>query len=184
MQMLFKFKSPLLKPKPKLFFSNFYFEFPNSHIGHFTKLPMITMALKWHHKNIFNKITILKEFLQSSNIVFYSFDCDYTHMASWLVLLQCKNDGVSFNPKKGSWILKCKNFLPPWKILISLISNNGQQIAMEKKSLVFIKWKNLCFQFFEIEEPQISGFGKFSEFKNLETRFLSRSKIWILKNMK
>ncbi len=50
---------------PKLFFFNFYFEFLNTHIGHFTKLPMITMALKWHHENIFNKITILKKIWQS-----------------------------------------------------------------------------------------------------------------------
>jgi hypothetical protein len=58
-QLLFKFKGHLLKPKPKIFVFNLYFEFPNIHISHLTQLPMITMALKWHHKNISNKITIL-----------------------------------------------------------------------------------------------------------------------------
>ncbi len=125
-------KSYIKTKTQNYYFFNFYFEFLNTCIGHFIKLPMITIALKWHHKNIFNKITILNFFWQSSNIVFCSFDCDSTHMASRSVLLQCKNDKVSFNPKKGLWILKCKNFLPPWKILINLISNNGQKISMEK----------------------------------------------------
>ncbi len=110
---------------PKLFFFNFYFEFLNTHIGHFTKLPMITMALKWHHENIFNKITILKKIWQSFDIVFCSFDYDHTQMALRLVLPQCKDDGVFVNLKKGSQILKCKNFLPHWKIFINLVSNNG-----------------------------------------------------------
>jgi hypothetical protein len=70
MQLLFKFKEPLWKPKPKIIFFNFHFESLNIDIGHFTKLPMITMAWKWHHKNIFNKITVLKEFWQLSDIVF------------------------------------------------------------------------------------------------------------------
>jgi hypothetical protein len=36
------------------------------------------MALKWHHKNISNKITILKEFWWLFNMVFGLFDCDCT----------------------------------------------------------------------------------------------------------
>jgi hypothetical protein len=55
MQILFKFKGPLLKPKPKIIF-NFYFEFLNTHISHLAQLPMITMTLKWHHKNILTKL--------------------------------------------------------------------------------------------------------------------------------
>ncbi len=39
---------------------------------------MINMALKWHHKNISNKIAIFIEFWQSPNVLFASFDCDYT----------------------------------------------------------------------------------------------------------
>jgi hypothetical protein len=41
---------------------------------------MINMALKWHHKNISNEVTILKKFWQSFNMFFGSFDCDYTHI--------------------------------------------------------------------------------------------------------
>ncbi len=55
MELLFNFKVPLLKPKPKINIFQFYFEFFNIHIIHLTKFPMITMALKWHHKNILNK---------------------------------------------------------------------------------------------------------------------------------
>jgi hypothetical protein len=58
MQLLFKFKGPLLKLKPKLLF----FEFFNIHISHLTLYSMINMALKWHHKNISNKITVFIEF--------------------------------------------------------------------------------------------------------------------------
>ncbi len=81
---------------PNFFFSNFYFEVLSIYISHLTQLLMITMALKWHHKNISNKITILKEFWQSYDIVFGLFDCDYTWMASRLVLFQCKDDKVFF----------------------------------------------------------------------------------------
>ncbi len=55
-------------------------------------------------------------------------------MALRSILPQCKDDRVFINLKKGSQILKCKNFLRPWKIFINLISNNGQQIAMEEES--------------------------------------------------
>jgi hypothetical protein len=78
MQLLFKFKSLLLKLKPNFFFLNFYFEFLNIHINHLAQHSMITMALKWHHKNISNKIIILIEFWWSHNVFFGSFDCDYT----------------------------------------------------------------------------------------------------------
>jgi hypothetical protein len=46
MQLLFKFKVPLLKPKPKIIFLNFYFELFNIHISHLTLHSMINMALK------------------------------------------------------------------------------------------------------------------------------------------
>jgi hypothetical protein len=80
MQWLFKFKSPISKPKLKIFFLDFYFELFSIHINHLTKLPMINIALKWHHKNISNKVTILKKFWPSSNMVLGLFDCDYTHI--------------------------------------------------------------------------------------------------------
>jgi hypothetical protein len=54
--MLFKFKGPFLKPKPKIVFFQFYFEFLNIHISHLAQLPMITMALKWHHKTYLTKL--------------------------------------------------------------------------------------------------------------------------------
>ncbi len=57
---------------------SFYFEFLNTHISHLTQLPMINMALKWQHKTIFFKITILKEFWQLFDMVFSLFDCDCT----------------------------------------------------------------------------------------------------------
>jgi hypothetical protein len=39
---------------------------------------MIDMALKWHHKNISNKIIIFIEFWWSPNVLFGLLDCDYT----------------------------------------------------------------------------------------------------------
>jgi len=78
MQLLFKFKCLLLKPKPKIHILNFYFEFFNIHISHLSLDSMINMALKWHHKNISNKITIFIEFWELPNMFFGSFDCDYT----------------------------------------------------------------------------------------------------------
>jgi len=78
MQLLFKFKGPLLKPKPKKIILNFYFEFFNIHISHLALHFMINMALKWHHKNIFNKITIFIEFWCLPDMFFSLFDCDYT----------------------------------------------------------------------------------------------------------
>ncbi len=76
-------------------------------------------------------------------------------IASRPIPLQCKDDRFLFNLKKGSWILNCKNFLPPWKIPVNLLSDSGQQMTMETNPQVFIKWKNLCLQFFQIEEPLI-----------------------------
>jgi hypothetical protein len=46
MHILFKFKVHLLKPKPKIIFLNFYFEFFNTHINHVAQHSMINMALK------------------------------------------------------------------------------------------------------------------------------------------
>jgi hypothetical protein len=82
MQLLFKFKGPLLKPKPNIYiFLNFCFEFFNIHINHLALHSMINMTLKWHHKNISNKIIILIEFWWLFDVLFGSFDCDYTHVA-------------------------------------------------------------------------------------------------------
>jgi hypothetical protein len=78
MQLLFKFKGPLLKPKPKIIFFEI-FEFFNNHISHLTQHSTINMALKWDHKNIFNKITIFIKFRWSPNVLFGLFDCDSTH---------------------------------------------------------------------------------------------------------
>jgi hypothetical protein len=55
---MFKFKCFLLKPKQKIIF----FEFFNIHISHLAQHSTINMALKWHHKNISNKNTILLSF--------------------------------------------------------------------------------------------------------------------------
>jgi hypothetical protein len=78
--------SLLLKPKPQKKKIEFFLEFFNIHISHLTLHSMISMALKWHHKNIFNKITVFVKFWQSPNMFFDSFDCDYTRRvygSSW-----------------------------------------------------------------------------------------------------
>ncbi len=85
-QLLFKFKGPLLKPKPKIFFLNFEFEFFNIHISHLALHSMINMALKWHHKNISNKIIDFINFWWSHDVLFGSFDCDYTLYDQWNIL--------------------------------------------------------------------------------------------------
>ncbi len=74
MQLLCKFKCPLLKSKAKIF----YFEFFNIHISHLSQHSIINMALKRNHKNIYNKIIVFIEFWWSPNLSFGSFDCDYT----------------------------------------------------------------------------------------------------------
>jgi hypothetical protein len=79
MQMLFKFKGPLLKTKPKIII----FEFFNIHINHLKLHSMINMALKWHHKNIYNKIIVFINFWQVPNVFFASFDYDYTFYGQW-----------------------------------------------------------------------------------------------------
>jgi hypothetical protein len=71
-----KFKGPLLKPKPKIII--FDFDFFNIHISHLALHFMINLTLKWHHKNISNKITIFIEFWCSLDMLFSSFDCDCT----------------------------------------------------------------------------------------------------------
>jgi hypothetical protein len=67
-----------IKTKTQIIIFSIIFEFLNIHISHLAQLPMITMALKWHHKNISNKIIVLKEFWWSSDMVFGLFDCDCT----------------------------------------------------------------------------------------------------------
>ncbi len=61
------------------FFLKKFGEFFNIHITHVSQHSMINMALKWHHKNVFNKIIIFIEFWWSPNMFFGPFDCDYTH---------------------------------------------------------------------------------------------------------
>jgi len=81
MQLLFKFQGLLLKPKLKIYF--FWISILNSstfiHINHLDKHSMINMALKWHHKNISNKITVFIKFRWLLDMFFGLFDCDYTH---------------------------------------------------------------------------------------------------------
>jgi len=69
MQLFFKFKGLLLKPKPKIFFLNIFFEFFNVHISHLALHSMINMALKWHHKNISNNFTIFIKFWRLPNML-------------------------------------------------------------------------------------------------------------------
>jgi len=79
MQLLFfKFKGPLLKPKSKIYFFQFLFWILQDSYSHLAQLPMITMTLKWHQKNISNKIIVLKKNWQLSEMVFGLFDFDYT----------------------------------------------------------------------------------------------------------
>jgi hypothetical protein len=47
---------------PKSIFLNFYFEFFNVHIIHLAQHSMINIILKWHHKNISNKIIVFIKF--------------------------------------------------------------------------------------------------------------------------
>jgi hypothetical protein len=86
MQLLFKFKGPLLKPKPNYLFIYYLLEFFNAHISHLTPHSMINMALKWHHKSIPNKIIISIKFGQPLDVFFGSFDCDYNQKCSFLAL--------------------------------------------------------------------------------------------------
>jgi hypothetical protein len=62
MKLLFNFKGPLLKPKPKNPLLLF-FEFFNIHFNNLTRHSIINMALKWHRKNMSNKITVFIKFL-------------------------------------------------------------------------------------------------------------------------
>jgi hypothetical protein len=60
------------------------------------------------------------------------------------------------------------------KIRINFIYGSGQQIAMEKKTQIFIKLKNFYFQFFEIEKPFILDFENFSKLKIFQTGFFQK----------
>ncbi len=52
-------KDFLSNTKSKIVLFHFYFKFFNIYISHLTQFPIITMTLKWDHKNISNKIIIL-----------------------------------------------------------------------------------------------------------------------------
>ncbi len=65
---------------PILFFLNFFFEIFNIHISHLTLQSIINMTLKWHNKNISNKIIVFIEFWQLPDVLFVLFDYDCTHM--------------------------------------------------------------------------------------------------------
>jgi hypothetical protein len=54
----------------------------NIHISHLALHSMINMTLKWHHKNIFNKIAVFIKFWWLPNVFFGSFDCDCTWLTS------------------------------------------------------------------------------------------------------
>jgi hypothetical protein len=53
---------------------------------------MINMALKWHHKDISNKIAVFIKFWSLFDMFFGSFDCDCTLMHIQQILKRKKND--------------------------------------------------------------------------------------------
>jgi hypothetical protein len=67
------------------------------------------MALKWHHKNISNKIVVFIEFWQLLDVFFGSIDCDYTHFLEFEFL-----DYDNVKPFKNKFSinldLACKTF--------------------------------------------------------------------------
>ncbi len=74
-------------------------------ISHLAQNSMITKALKWHHKNISNKITAFIEFWQAPDVLFGSFDCDC--ILRWLKYVDIRklndsrvknNNFPSYNP--------------------------------------------------------------------------------------
>jgi hypothetical protein len=71
MQLLFKFKSLQLKPKPKIKLNYFYLN-SSTYINHSTQLGIININLKCQNKNIYKKIYkfqhCLKSFLGPLNI--------------------------------------------------------------------------------------------------------------------
>jgi hypothetical protein len=70
--LMFKFKSTLLKPKPKIKFNEVLFEFSNIHNNHLTQLGMVSITLKCQNKNIFkNNLNFSKLF----DMIFASFEC-------------------------------------------------------------------------------------------------------------
>ncbi len=48
-------------------------------ISHLAQHSTINMVLKWHHKNISNKIIIFIKFWRSPDVLFDLFNCDCTH---------------------------------------------------------------------------------------------------------
>jgi hypothetical protein len=67
----------------------FFGEFLNIHISHLTRHSTINMALKWHHKNIYNKITVFIEFWRLLDMFFGSIDygCTQNHVSLIIYIL-------------------------------------------------------------------------------------------------
>jgi len=123
MQLLFKFKCPLLKSKPKIMFFDFFLQFLNIHISHLTQHSTINMALKWQHKDISNKITVFIEFWWLFNMFFSSFDCDCTqnhvsfnHLHSYFFIFTLLLHTHIFTLTKGQCtnMVPCKCFIGVW----------------------------------------------------------------------
>ncbi len=132
MQYLFKFKGPSLKSNPKYKFFSFYFEFLNTHISHLIQLPMITMVLKWHHKNISSKIIVMKEFQ-------WSFDMVYQGHIKWkqktnIHIIKKKQQGAyEFKQKMNKQVQMDKEFIGLIGICIN--PNHIKKRNQEKKQL-------------------------------------------------
>jgi len=84
MQLLFKFKGFFTKTKTQ---NLFFFKFICWNLQHsyqsFNTTSMINLALKWHHKNISNNITVFIEFWWPPDMFFGSLDCVTLAILSW-----------------------------------------------------------------------------------------------------
>jgi hypothetical protein len=69
-----------------IIFLKICFECFNIHISHLALHSIIDMTLKWHHKNISNKIIVFIKFWQLPNVFFSLFNCDYTHTIKLIAL--------------------------------------------------------------------------------------------------
>ncbi len=79
--LMFRFKSPLLKPKPKIKFNEILFEFLNIHNNYLTQLGMINITSKCQNKNIFwNNL----KFIILFNMIFGSFECVCAQICNYI----------------------------------------------------------------------------------------------------